>query len=294
MGRILEFKKKKIAFVGEMIREDGSVVHSPYLYKISYDDTGKEISPRLFTIDDLEDLPCDDDNINSALEAIYRWCYDYFNDKVDEDSDTYKLYAVSLDDRMILYSLVLSDSSWMAADCFMGNCLPQFFGSEPKVPADETEHTGNNIYIMGEVLDANGEIYHTPVVKQINEIESSYVMFPGLFRKRTLKSFLEYEKYQLVIGCLFECLINEAEEMGADTLMVREDNEFQHIRLEFIDRKTGRILYVINAIQSSVDGNIIIPEKWDTKDTLPRYIDMENAEIIDLSVEVEDVEEDED
>ena len=35
MGTVLEFKRKKIAFIGEMIHVDGDVIHTPYLYKIA-------------------------------------------------------------------------------------------------------------------------------------------------------------------------------------------------------------------------------------------------------------------
>ena len=287
MGTVLEFKRKKIAFIGEMIHVDGDVIHTPYLYKIADPVKGEELCTRLFTIDDLDELPCDDWKINNALGEIYEWCYEYFNSMIEYEADSFKLYAVSLEDRRIMYSLILMNGSWVAGDWMLDHCLPQYFSDEKGLPTEPADTRGNTICMVGEVLDASGEVYHTPVVTKITNVKTGRVQFPGLFRRRSLKSFFDYDKYQDVISCLFHCLICEAEKMGADTWLVRDDNEFQNIGLAFVDRRIGRVLYELNTIQSTVDGNIVIPEDWTAEGTCPRYIDLSDAQTIELNVEFE-------
>lgn len=288
MGEVLQFKRRSIAFFGELLGEDGAILHTPYLHKICDPDTGEEVCPRLFTIDCFDDFPADDAKVNIAMGLMYLEFWTYFATLQDENSESFKAYAVSVDDGRILYSLVMTDEMWLGGEKYGSNAaMAVRLGKEKGIPMEEPSHKGNSIYVAGSVRTPEGECYQTPVVRRINNVENNKVLFPGMFTLRTIESFFGYGDCDGIISCLAQCLLAEAEEMGADTWLEGDTGPFQAVELSFVDRESGRVLYAMDAINSVNDGNVLIPERWEPGKTYPKYFDLENATFIDLNVGLE-------
>ena len=60
------------------------------------------------------------------------------------------------------------------------------------------------------------------------------------------------------------------------------------MKLYFIDRNTGQVLYCINTIQSREDGDILVPEDWLSGESMIQYMDISDCMLLDMTVEVAD------
>ena len=285
MGNVLNFTRKKIAFVGETMSKTNVIRHTPVLYRLA-GPSGEEVCPSLFTMDDYRKLDENADKMSYAMEMIYDWCVEELKVDLDEDPSM-RLYAISLEDNRILYTMILDDEGFFLEVKDLSQAYPRYLSEEKNELKTEPGRRGNSIYIVGEVDDGTGRVVNTPVVNQIHN-SNERVMFPGLFTSRTLEQFFQKPKFGDTLSCLFHCLLLDVEEQGIKTEIDNGEDVFKALKLYFIDRNTGQVLYCINTIQSREEGDILVPEDWLSGESMIQYMDISDCMLLDMTVEVAD------